>query len=199
MRKTSSASLLVFRILVIGITLLGGFRTWNSLTCAETQEVTIASNKAEYEQGETITITIKNASDRSIWYLDYPQDLQVWGLEKFKNNAWIDVEYTDEAFWLPVRKSGKELCYLILRERPVGKVAELKTNSGFSFDWDQKICRTKTAPEKPFEPRLLEKGRYRFIFSYGLSTKKNMKTEPWNREIDLAEVNVIHSGEFTIK
>jgi len=64
---------------IIGIILISVCWIWNSQTYAEPQEVTIATNKTEYRQGETITITIRNALDKSIWYFDYPRDLQFWG------------------------------------------------------------------------------------------------------------------------
>jgi hypothetical protein len=199
MDKKSSLGVTVFRILVIGITLFRGWWSWNNQAYAEPQEVTITNNKTEYEQGETIKITIGNTLDKPIWYLDYPRGLQVWGIEKFESNKWIDLAYTKEAFFLPIEEGGKELCYLVMLERPIGKVAELKPNSEFSFDWNQKICRDRTAPEKPFEPLLIEKGLYRFSFRYGLSTKKAIKPEPWERVVDLAEVNEIRSNEFTVK
>jgi hypothetical protein len=199
MEKKSFGGVTLFRILVIVITLFEGWWSWNNQAYAESQKVTITNNKTEYEQGETITITIRNALDKSIWYLDYTRDLQVWGIEKFESNKWIDLKYTEEAFFLPIEKGGKELCYLIMRERPIGDVVELKPDSAFSFVWNQKICRDKTASEKPFEPLLIEKGLYRFSFSYGLSTKKAIKPEPWERVVDLAEVNIIYSNEFTIR
>jgi hypothetical protein len=192
------------KILLISIFYLFVFSNLTHLyaqnhTYTEPQKVTITNNKTEYGQGETITTTIRNALDKSIWYLDYPRELKVWEIEKFDSNKWINLKYTEEAFFLPIDEGGKDLCYLILRERPIGDIVELKPNSEFSFVWNQKICRDKTASQKPSEPLLIEKGRYRFSFRYGLNTVKAIKPEPWERVADLAEVSEIYSNEFTIK
>lgn len=198
---TTNTKILI-RILVIGIILIGGWWIWNPQIYAGAQEVTITTNKVEYEQGEVIKVTVKNELDKSIWYVDFPQrDLHFWGIERFKDNKWEDLAYTEgDNFRLPIEEDGKEVCYIFMYERPIGHAVELKPNAEFSFQWNQKICPYKMeSKEQPFEPVFIEKGHYRFIFRYGLNTMELTKPELWEREVDLADINTIFSNEFVIK
>lgn len=54
-------------VLVVGVVLIGVWWIWNSQIYPETQEVTITTDKAEYEQGETVKITLKNNLKESIF------------------------------------------------------------------------------------------------------------------------------------
>ena len=51
------------------------------------EDVSIATNKTEYEQGETVEIMIENNSNRE-QKMDYP----IYIIERFENNNWIEVK-----------------------------------------------------------------------------------------------------------
>ncbi len=160
-------------------------------------DVTITTDKTEYKQGETIRIAIRNNKDKSIWYIDFiPQEFTFWEIEKIEDKKWENYLY----FFLPVEKDGKEVCRTKFYEQPITYVAELKPHFEFFYEWNQKICPFKKGTV-PFEPVLIGKGHYRFIFKYGLSTVHLQKPEeePWKRKVDLADVEVIRSNEFTIR
>jgi len=181
--------LLIVAFLVAGIF---AYQWWQAK-----EKVIITTDKTEYEQGETIEITVRNGLDIPIWYVDFTQqDLRFWDIEKFEGDKWENL-----GFRLPVKEYGKEVCYIKLYERPIGHVVELKSNSEFSREWNQKICLLEITKEQPFEPIFIEKGRYRFVFEYGLETTKlpEPEKEPWKRPVDLADVKVIYSNEFVIK
>ena len=54
---------------------------------------------------------------------------------------------------------------------------------------------------EPFEPEMIERGRYRFVLRYSLETVKseNVKAEPWKRPIELGERKVAYSNEFVLE
>lgn len=61
----------------------------------KTQEVTIATDKTEYEQGEVIKLTVKNNFDKSIWYWaknkckTYPAESAMRAVERSMGDIWL--------------------------------------------------------------------------------------------------------------
>ncbi|OQX54290.1 MAG: hypothetical protein B5M48_01435, partial [Candidatus Omnitrophica bacterium 4484_213] len=55
-------------ILVVGIVLIGGRQAWSEQISPETQkQVTITTDKTEYEQGETVKVVLKNNLDKPVF------------------------------------------------------------------------------------------------------------------------------------
>jgi len=161
----------------------------------ETQ-VIITTDKTEYDQGETIKISVKNNLDKPIWYrrqipLEFPP---FWELEKFEENKWKTVY-----FYLPVQEKEKEICILRFHERPTWYIDELKPNSKISYQWNQKVCIGDK--DNGSEPEFIQKGRYRFAFRFGLRKihLSNYQEEPWKGKEDLMDTKIIYSNEFIIK
>jgi hypothetical protein len=151
------------------------------------KDVIITTDKTEYERGETIKITVRNGLNKSIWYIDGPiPPLAFWNLERFVSNTWKDIgyEYSDQ---LPVIEEGREVCRIFLFE--VLDLAELKPNSEISHEWNQKIC---LFDREPFEPKLIDKGHYRFTFTYGLGKSSEDPQE-------IVDKRTIYSNEFLIR
>lgn len=158
--------------------------------------IVIATDKTHYARGETIKLEVTNNLDIPIWYIDYPQgDLVFWEIEKAQDKSWQGL-----SFRLPLIEGNAEVCRLILYERPIGNVTELKPHSVLLYEWNQKICLFKTVTE-PSEPEMIEQGRYRFALRYSLDTVKSegIETEPWERPIDLGETKVVYSNEFVVE
>jgi len=79
--------------------------------CAQKKEVTIATDKAEYKQGETVKITVKNNLPVPIWYVKSLDGcrLSFWQLEKFNGTDWENVEYTPRILCEVLRPEKKKL------------------------------------------------------------------------------------------
>ncbi|AKB43798.1 MULTISPECIES: hypothetical protein [Methanosarcina] len=196
------------KVVILGILqmiLLGAFllssgcssSTESTTTSSSTsQSISMITDKTQYVHGEMVKLKVTNNLDDPIWYIGYPQrDLVFWEIEKSQSNGWQSVD-----FRLPVIEEGKEVCQVILYERPIGDVTELKPHSDLLYEWNQQICSLKTVTE-PFEPEIIKRGKYRFVFHYSLFTVKseNVENEPWKRPIDLGETKTIYSNEFVLK
>lgn len=165
-------------------------------SAAPPPSIAIATDKTQYVSGETIKLKVTNNLEVPIWYIGYPQpDLAFWYIETAKSNDWQRLD-----FRLPRIEESREVCRIILYERPIGALAELKPHSDLFYEWNQKICLYKTVTE-PFEPETIERGRYRFAFHYSLDTVKSedIETEPWKRPIELGETEIVYSNEFVLK
>jgi hypothetical protein len=157
--------------------------------------ITLATDKIHYVSGDVVRLVVSNNLDISIWHLNYiHRDLVFWNLEKAHNNGWKRAD-----FRLPLMEGGKDICRIIMHERPIGFVDELKPHSQLLYQWDQNICPYKTVTA-PFQPEMIERNKYRFAFSYSLSTVKlkDNEAEPWKRVIDLGETTVAYSNEFDL-
>jgi len=201
MEKKRSVGVIVFLLVASCITSLSLAQT---AVLKSKEKATISTDKIEYERGDIITITVRNKSDKPIWYVEFTPDIPFWGIKKFKDDKWQGLFYTEYYgnFRLPVEKDGKEVCHIKYYERPIGQVAKLEPNSEFSSQWNQKICPFKMESQgQPFEPVFIEKGRYRLVFGYGLSIKEleNPEEEPWKMNPYLTDVNTTYSNEFIIK
>ena len=163
---------------------------------AMTPSLSMATDKIRYVSDELVNLTVTNSLVIPVWYIGYTQpDLVFWELERAQSNGWQRVY-----FRLPLTEGGKEVCEIRLYERPVGAVMEVKPHSDLRYGWGQKICPLKTMTG-PFEPELVERGRYRFAFHYSLDTVKseNIETEPWKRPIELGETKIVYSNEFVLE
>lgn len=158
--------------------------------CVEGEEiisegVTITTDKVDYEQGETIRITVRNNLDREIWYSEGCR-IDFGVLYRLEDDYWKDV-----LFSFPLEWKGNETCELILCERV--EPVEIKPNSEISQEWRlEKICEwplgfVQGGP-KP-EPKMIETGTYKVSFVYGLDKEY----------LDLLDTETIYSKEFTIK
>lgn len=158
--------------------------------------IAMTTDKTQYIRGETVKLKVTNNLDVPIWYIGYPQpDLASWDIERAQSNGWQRLD-----FRLPRIEESREVCRIILYERPIGAVTELKPHSDLFYEWNQKICPHKTVTE-PFEPETIERGRYRFVLNYSLDTVKSedIETEPWKRPIELGETKIVHSNEFVLE
>lgn len=184
-------------LLIIGlltISLLLGFSLQSGT--AETSSISMATDMKRYVRGEMIKLVAANSLDIPVWYIGYPQrDLVFWTIERAQGNGWHRM-----GFRLPLIEKGREVCRLVMYERPIGIVMDLKPHSDLLYEWNQKICLFKTVTE-PTEPKMIERGRYRFVLRYSLDTVKseNVETEPWKRPIDLGEIKVVYSNEFVLE
>lgn len=155
----------------------------------------MATDKTHYARLDMVKLKVTNNLDVPIWYIGYPQrDLVFWEIEKAQDKSWQGL-----VFRLPLIEGSTEVCRLILYERPIGGLAELAPLSELLYEWNQKICLFETLTE-PSEPRMIEKGRYRFAFRFSLDTVKSedIEAEPWKRPIDLGETEIVYSNEFTL-
>lgn len=176
-------------LLAVGAVLVAGWLVWSNQSLPKVDqpaEIIITTDKTEYEQGETVKITIRNGLDKSIFGgFGHCGGLPFWGLQKFDNGDWRDLDFS-----LPYSEKGKEVCDLILCERE--EPAELKSGLTIEDRWHlTSICKW---PEKPIgvpktEPKPIEEGAYRVRLIYGLN----------RREFDLLETKTIYSNEFMIK
>ena len=90
-------------ILVVGIVVIGACWIWNNLSQKTTQQViqknriqgvTITTDKTEYEQGETIKLTVRNNFNKRIWYwaenkCKTPADTVMRAIESGRGKIWL--------------------------------------------------------------------------------------------------------------
>jgi hypothetical protein len=163
---------------------------------AETSSVSMATDKTRYVRGEMIKTVVTNNLDIPIWYIGYPQrELVFWTIERAKDNHWHSL-----GFRLPLTEEGREVCRIAMYERPIGVVKDLKPHADLLYEWNQKICSVKIVSE-PFNPEMIDRGRYRFVLYYSLETVKseNVKVEPWERPIELGQIKAAYSNEFVLE
>lgn len=133
-------------------------------------EVTITTDKTEYEQGEEISYVVKNNKNSSIWF---PQafylDTSLFDIEKKEGDEWIVLGYS--------RKCPPPG----YREAP--PLIEIKSGEFQKLSWDQTFCNIITdKTEKASE------GLYRIKFRYYLKPA-----------LGLENYREVHSNEFIIK
>ncbi|MDD3190671.1 MAG: hypothetical protein PHI66_03195 [Candidatus Pacebacteria bacterium] len=156
---------------------------------ADEEEVTISTDKTEYEEGEEIKIVAKNNLSKDIFY-SYPES-HFWGIEYLENGEWIDPNYDEDSSFQIVYADAGEACQIALYERSFP--AEFKAGEELSDEWSQNICPFRTA--SLFEARTVERipnGTYRFIFTYGTEISKE---DPFA----ITDAEEIYSNEFLIK
>ncbi len=139
--KMNSKMKILIGILVIAIVLIGGWRVWSPQIYAGAQEVTITTNKTEYEQGEAINYTVKNMSDHPIWFPPYLV------IEKNLNNGQVRGFST-----LPCLGPGR------VREAP--QPIKIESAEEYNSSWNQIFCddrvsKNVTAPLGIYRVRFL--------------------------------------------
>lgn len=125
--------------------------------------VTIKTDKTDYKKNETVSITLKNELDRSIWFLNVERGGRNpwWGLHKLGDGHW-----TQREIWKPT--NGE--CVVVASERiPIEEyLEELEPGSEKTSQWTLETC----VLVSPVGPKLkrdrVESGTYRLVFSYGL-------------------------------
>jgi len=178
------------KILIIIIVLIGGWWIWSSKIYPETKnEVTITTNKTEYELGEIVKITIKNNLDIPLRNYDtvvpensefYNQSIG-WGfIEKFKDGNWIKIE--------PLWRCGNTCfakCKLSVYFFVLGQKGATRFPEDFRyFEWNQTrlIC-----TPGDIKSELVSPGRYRVSSTF------------WDENKELDTRRTFCSKEFIIK
>ena len=167
-----------------------GFYYSNEFLVKEPQ-VIIETDKTEYEQGDTVIITIKNNLDKTIVFKTdcFPEygRLGLWEIERKEKDGWKKVKML-----LPLE--GKCLPgYFGIAPC----IEKMKPQSEFHQEWDQKICLFNGSDSLFLEkPILLQEGTYRLVFTY---SDKFRKDEYTLTEIEIITPRKIYSNEFIIK
>jgi hypothetical protein len=162
---------------------------------ADVPSLTLVTDRTWYTRGDVITLTMTNGLDVPVWFIGYPQrDLAFWDIERARNTSWERLDIR-----LPVTEGGSGVCRLVLYERPVGVVMELKPHADLRYEWDQKLC-TGMNVTGTSVPEGAEPGRYRFAVRYSLDTVKadHPDTEPWKRPVDLGGTTTGYSNAFVV-
>lgn len=153
------------------------------------KEITIVTDKTEYEQGEIIKIVVNNGLDKSILYSNGGG--RFWDIEYFADDKWINPDYKEGDGFQLTKKNIGEVCYIALYERSFPE--ELTSQLNLTAQWNQKICPFGIeGPDKPKIVKYIESGKYRLVFGYGFEISSN---DPFK----ISEPTVVYSNEFTIK
>lgn len=128
------------------------------------KQVTVTTDKTEYEQGETVKIMVRNGLDKSIWYIKEECDPSCCGLYEWKNDKWEFVENPMPC----IQFTGPH----------VKKPDELKLNEEIRRQWDMKVWGGEFA----------EGGRYKFSFHYGLTKNSYRENTIYSNEFTIKEV-----------
>ncbi len=143
------------------------------------QSVLVSTDKTEYAFGETAKITVKNNLGASIWdFASCPSGANWWRLEQLEGSSW---KYVDFSF--PTFEGGKEICGLILCEKP--EYFELKSTLEISQDWQiGNICQWSQnyigIPKT--EPKTIDSGIYRIYINYGLNNESGGGSTSYSNE-----------------
>lgn len=152
------------------------------------QNVSIATDKPEYEQGEIIKIIVSNGLDQSILYSDSGD--RFWDIEYSKDDKWINVDYEEGGGFQLTEKNIGDTCNIVSWERMSPN--ELSSQSDIASQWNQKICPFGTeGPDKPRIVGYTESGKYRLVFYYGFEISGNDLFE-------ISESRAVYSNKFTI-
>lgn len=132
--------------------------------------VTVMTDKTEYEQGEEIKTTVKNNSDKSIWYIKEICPSSCCNLQRWENNEWKNLGNPISCIQVIPPQSGESSGRAF-----VVKPDELKPGEIIQKQWNMKIG-----------GKFAENGKYKLSFYYVL-------TEDFYAE------KTVYSNEFTIK
>lgn len=175
----------IIPILIVWVT---GWRPawWEKPQSLWGNEVTIMTDKTEYQLGEKIKITINNNSGTSIWGdFSFVADRKFRGLQRFVQGQWKDLVLS-VPLAAETNQGGYTTCIFTAYE-PQNQNNQLTAGSEFSYDLSlDQICEwpSDSIGIPTIEPQTIEKGAYRISFVYGVKT-------------DIKEV--IYSNEFQIK
>jgi len=136
----------------------------------EEEEVSITTDKTEYEQGDAVKSTIKNNLNQSVWYWDNRgRIIPLVGIQIFENGEWKNV-------------GGKDAC--ACKSNCITYAAnwtELKSKETLTDSWETKEdCLGEIAKE----------GKYRVWFSYDLDFTGQNNPEKFSK---------VYSNEFIIR
>ena len=136
-----------------------------------TEQVTITTDKTEYEQGETVKIMVRNNLEIPIWYAQSVR--------------------CGTSFWLLETCEGEEVSYyeICLWVAPDYRFTKLNLTEILEEEWDGKLWGSGLE-----EYKLPEPGCYRIVFPYSYSVNKKKLYEDWGED-----KKTIFSNEFTIK
>lgn len=152
-------------------------------------EVSIATDKAIYEQGEIIKIVVNNELDKSILYSGSGDRFQ--GIEYFEEDEWINPAYEEDGGFQLTEENMGDVCNIALYERAYPE--ELTSRSNLTTEWNQKIC---PFTENPYIyksiVRYIESGKYRLVFHYGFEISGS---DPFQ----ILKLETVYSNEFSIK
>ncbi len=172
-------------ILALGIILIGGFWIWNNyqpIEESEEQQVTIITDKTEYEQGEEIKITIKNNLEKGIYFhTSFIMPFSTIFLEGYKDGKWLDCDELNCNIYGLAFVAGDQSPYIKMKT-----ATRLVPGDEFSFTtwWTVGEDLNFTVAEK-----------YRFRLEY--YSEKISKRTTWEEFRTLE--NAAYSNEFTIK
>lgn len=131
------------------------------------ESVSVATDKMEYKQGETIKITIQNNLNQSIGYWDYSgQTIPFIGIQKFQDEKWENIEGQNSC-------ACKNNCTTYAN----GWV-ELKSKEIINDSWNTKTDCTGI---------IVSEGKYRVWFSYNmdLTVQGGKFTDVYSKEFDI--------------
>lgn len=142
-------------------------------------QVVVYTDKLEYHQGSTITITVRNETDYPIWYFG---GQRFWGLERLNSNGhWVEVNFS-----FPARDphTGTDACIYVLYEQvepvqlaPQGEI-RAQWYPGNLCEWPLEPIGVPTSVPKSLAP-----GIYRVVFVFGesvASLEQKAYSEPFN-------------------
>ena len=154
-----------------------------------TPDVTISTDKNDYNKGEIINIIVKNGLDKPILYSSGGD--KFWGIEYFKDDMWINPAYEEDGGFQLTEENIGDNCYIALYERmPLSK---LIPQSSRSSQWNQIICSFGTeGPSETKTARYIESGTYKLIFNYGFEISDE---DPYR----ISDSKKIYSNTFIIK
>lgn len=134
-------------------------------------DVTITTDKTEYEQGETLNITVRNGLDKSIWYIKVTCLPSCCSLHRWENNKWENLGDPTPCIQLPL-PPGTTL-----------ESDELKPGESISKQWDTMYG------------EFAKSERYRFSFHYGLSEDTYTEKTVYSPEFTIKEKSADEIGD----
>ena len=175
---------IIIGILIVGFVAIGRLWIWEEQAYPEAQEVAITTDKTEYNQGESVELTVKNKSPQTIIMTDSPYSC-FSGIEILEGNEWVNIwqlgKYKRDCNW-----AFKSTCEGNTR------LLVIKTNESSIFYWDQKLwdCDPRTN-----HPSFSEIGDSTFVFTP--NGRYRIAVTIYTDFPDKYEV--IYSNEFIIK
>ncbi|MCK5698600.1 MAG: hypothetical protein KAH93_02045 [Candidatus Aenigmarchaeota archaeon] len=181
-------------LMVIGIIMISFYNSKlnqiapSTLDIKTKSEVTISTNKNDYNIGENINLIVDNGLEKTIFYS--PAGDQFWGIEYFEDGIWKKFGYDGRKGFQLTDKIIGDNCYIAQYEQVLPM--KLKSKSNLTTNWNQRICPFGT--ENPTNPRIvryIESGKYRLTFRFGF--------ELYDNDQLILEPKIVYSNTFTIK
>ena len=144
----------------------------NQCVPAEFKQIVITTDKTEYEQGETVKITVKNNLDKPIWHYDWSEFGCVGG------------------FSIGKREEEYKEFYLLATEECSSSIVKLEPRSEKVYKLNLSLSTLTRKHWEEHNVKLL--GTFKLKFNYFLN-------ETSAREYHINEAITIYSNEFTIK